>query len=299
MSGAETAKQPDAPFSLRFVAAPQDLSPYVNTLYAFRMVASRMDDVMPAYSAQLLLFYEGDAGLEFAEGPTGRSSDACIVAPMLEAAPYYVNGPAAAIGISMTALGWAAFSRLAVDEHADRVFQAEDVVGEERSSRLRDIASGLREKRVEIDEALAQLVDLFRSGLSKLPQDHIALIRETTDWLNSDFNPDLDELLGRVPQSRRTVQRLLRRYFGQPPSRIVKRYRAIRAATMLATPNLPEEVRAQILGSFFDQSHMIRDIRRYTGRTPSALAAPDSALGKRSLSVEGYGAIELVAGNNG
>ena len=67
------------------------------------------------------------------------------------------------------------------------------------------------------------------------------------------------------------MQRISRRYFGVAPAQVLKRFRAIRAAMVLANPALPDSFRDEMLASFFDQAHLIRDIRRYTGRTPTQL----------------------------
>ena len=48
---------------------------------------------------------------------------------------------------------------------------------------------------------------------------------------------------------------------------------------LLAHPALSETLRLEMMGSYFDQAHMIRDIRRYTGRTPRQLQVPTLARG--------------------
>ena len=40
---------------------------------------------------------------------------------------------------------------------------------------------------------------------------------------------------------------------------------------LLANPTLSDEIRNEIVSAYFDQAHLIRDIRRYTGRTPGGL----------------------------
>ena len=73
------------------------------------------------------------------------------------------------------------------------------------------------------------------------------------------------------------MQRIARRFFGVAPAQALKRHRAIRAAILVANPALSETPRLEMMGGYFDQSHLIRDIRRYTGRTPRQLRIPTLA----------------------
>ncbi|MEM6827346.1 MAG: helix-turn-helix domain-containing protein, partial [Pseudomonadota bacterium] len=102
--------------------------------------------------------------------------------------------------------------------------------------------------------------------------DHRAVLRAIEDWLESAFNPPIADLYDRVNLSARQIQRLCRRYYGVPPAQLLKRYRAIRAAMILAQKDPPAQLRDEILVAYFDQAHLIRDVRRYTGFTPKTLS---------------------------
>jgi methylphosphotriester-DNA--protein-cysteine methyltransferase len=67
------------------------------------------------------------------------------------------------------------------------------------------------------------------------------------------------------------VQRLVERYFGLPPRALARKYRALRVAALLSSPQLSLEDEAEIAEAFFDQSHMIREITHFVGRTPARL----------------------------
>ena len=54
--------------------------------------------------------------------------------------------------------------------------------------------------------------------------------------------------------------------------------RAVRAANLLAQPHLTDEGEAEIAAAFYDQPHMIREIRRYCGYTPARLGGPEEPL---------------------
>ena len=53
---------------------------------------------------------------------------------------------------------------------------------------------------------------------------------------------------------------------------VVKEYRAVRAASALARGQTLDD--AQLGDAFYDQSHLIREIKRFAGATPGQLANP-------------------------
>ena len=136
---------------------------------------------------------------------------------------------------------------------------------------------------------------LVRDGVAELPQKHAALIRTTFNWLGESFSPRVEDLYERLPYSQRQAQRLIVRFFGQPPATLVRRYRAIRAASLLALPRLAPEVIAELREAYYDQAHFIRDIREFTGRTPRALGPKEDTVVKDMLGPEGYGMVDLIA----
>ena len=82
-------------------------------------------------------------------------------------------------------------------------------------------------------------------------------------------------------------------FFGQSPVRLVRRYRAVRAATLLSLPELSEEMEADIREAFYDQAHLIKEIRFFTGRTPKRLLPEGASPVRDMLGPEGYGSVDL------
>ena len=97
-------------------------------------------------------------------------------------------------------------------------------------------------------------------------------------WLGSSLSPDVELLFGQLDYSRRQAERLITRYFGLTPMALSRKYRAVRAASLLAQPELTDEGEAEIATAFYDQPHMIREIRRYCGYTPTLLGGPEEPL---------------------
>lgn len=268
----------DAAHSLQidYVAPSADMRDFVHTLFVMRAGEGAARSIMPAYSAQLSCFVEGSGLIHFPGREMGQSHDLTLNAPMLQAAPLTLEGPTLNIGASFTPLGWSIFSGLGADKVHDTAFAAKDVVSPDE---LAPLEAALRQCRQGVIEPkdFARAVEGMIRRVCHLPSrrpraDHRSVLRAIEDWLESAFNPPIAELYESVSLSSRQVQRLCRRYYGVPPAQLLKRYRAIRAAMILAQKDSPAQLRDEILAAYFDQAHLIRDVRRYTGFTPSALS---------------------------
>jgi AraC-like DNA-binding protein len=86
-------------------------------------------------------------------------------------------------------------------------------------------------------------------------------------WLTDAASPSLDRLAELSGTSPRQLARLANRIYGAPPKLLARKYRALRAATMLC--DLPAAGLTTAQEAFYDQSHFIRELRRFTGLTPT------------------------------
>lgn len=248
---------------------------------------------MPSYSPQLMLFGRGSVSSDFPDGREGPVDGAFFVTQLDRAVPFYVHGPAQMVGVSLNMKGWAALTGLPVDKTINRILRVDQTLPEQRARALSVTAMKLGRGEFDGNEAARDVAAILVDALHALDPEHERFITRMLEWLGASFNPSLDELHDSLPMSPRTVQRLSNRYFGRPPITLAKRYRAIRAATFLSMPEIPQGVEAQIYDSFYDQAHLIRDLRRYTGRTPKRLGGEEESLGEKTLDVKGYGNSDL------
>ncbi|MFA6218664.1 MAG: hypothetical protein WC692_02685 [Erythrobacter sp.] len=276
--------------------APGDLEPYLNSLYIWRSDVAELDDYLPAYSGQMIAFVRGSGRMIFDDGAAGETCDAFFLAPLCEAREFKVKGPALMFGVSLNFRGWTALSGLAVSEHHDRFLPPGMVLGESLAEEFRRLAPRWRTGELGDEGLLEAMADIVRRGLSQLSPAHAQVIDRTLEWLSSSFRPDLEELYDTLPYSRRQVQRLVAQFFGQSPVRLVRRYRAVRAATLLSLPDLPKEIEADIREAFYDQAHLIREVRFFTGRTPRRLLPDAHSPITAMLGPKGYGSVDLFGG---
>lgn len=283
--------EPPPETQISYIDVSPDMRGVLHTLFITRAGDGRTDDIMPAYSAQIFSFVSGRGLIAFPDREAGRSEGIILSAPMLRAAPVTIEGPMLNVGASFTPIGWAAFCGLAADKVHDTVFPAKTVVSQEDLAPVVAELDRCRSGEISPETYCRAIEDMIRrvcrSSEYAPRADHEHLLNAIDAWLDSAFNPPVADLYDSVGLGQRQVQRLCRRYYGVPPAQLVKRYRAIRAAILLAHDDLSAELRDEVLAAYFDQAHLIHDIRRYTGRTPKSLSK--SPLGQDLFDPEGHG----------
>ncbi len=284
-------------YKFDWVAAPEALAPYLNSLYILRSGDEKVADKMPAYSGQLIVTLRGGATMRFAKGGVAEASEAFFQCPLLQAHDFELEPHTIMLGVSLNFRGWAALTGLTVDEYSDRSLDVDKVLAPELAERIHALAGRVASGELAEREALDALAQIVEDGITPLPERHLQVIDKTLEWLSSSFKPQIADLQAALPYSERQLQRLVTRFFGQPPVRLIRRYRAIRAATLLAMPDLPPKLEAEIRDAFYDQAHMIKEIRHFTGRTPRRLQPKVNSVVKDTLGEPGYGSVDLFGGN--
>lgn len=266
-------------FAYRLIAPPPAVAWAIHTFYVIETEVERVEEALPAYSAQLVLVARGAVRLAYAGGNTATASGVMFNAPQLRSAACTLDGPVMLVGASLTPIGWQALANLPADAVHDRPIPPAAVLAPEQIAALEESTAALASGCATPEDLCAALCAVIAEAPFAIRSDHLALVEAITRWLGSGFDPPLAALHDAVSVSPRQLQRIARRFFGVAPAQVLKRHRAIRAAMLLASPVLPERLRLEMLTSYFDQAHLIRDIRRYTGRTPRQLQAPSLASG--------------------
>ena len=228
----------------------------------------------------------------FRDGRVDPSHEVNLLTPFSVAAPFMVNGPFHSIGAVMSPLGWAALTGLDAGEHGNRLYRAGDWLGEKVEQVGQALCEDYRSGKLSGHECAAALCDFIAANLKPVNARHHELIKLTTRWLSSDLNPSVEDLYQAIPYSKRQVQRLVERYFGLPPQALARKYRALRAAGLISLPNLSPEYEAALGEAFYDQSHMIREIRLFAGRTPKRLTGDESAYLTEMLDLRNFREID-------
>ncbi len=259
-----------------YIAPPAAISDYVTTLYHFRCDEDEIRDIQPAAVGHLALFPYGKGEMHFRDGHSDPNHEVVVMTPPSNATPIVVDGPFHVIGAALTPLGWASLTGLHAGEHRDRLREASEILGDDIAELGNELNGNYRDGTMTGRECALAIGDYIGGKVKPINRRHAELIKVVSTWLGSSFNPDLADLLEMAAYSERQVQRLTERYFGLSPQALARKYRALRAAALLSFPTLTPEYEAELGEAFFDQSHMIREINRFVGRTPARLKNSDS-----------------------
>jgi AraC-like DNA-binding protein len=160
--------------------------------------------------------------------------------------------------------GWAALVKEDGYDWLDDGFDARELLGDAVMQvwrHMRDASSF--EERLKITQAYA---DTLFPQLDEGPDQ---FVRAVNAWLMESGSPDVDTLVAATGLSARQVERLTKRYYGLPPKQLARKYRALRAAGMLATGEAFDS--SDLADAFYDQSHLTRELKQFTGLTPGQL----------------------------
>jgi len=184
-----------------------------------------------------------------------------INGPAAAAATYHVEGPFHCFGMSLRAIGWKSLVGLPAHQVANQVLSGVEIFGPEVLALL------VRLRRLDRLEDMIRAVEPFLLARRRpVPLPHVALAAAVRDWVASG-EPGIEGLYARAPMSPRQVTRLCNEYFGGPPKHLERKFRAIRAAMRIYKGEDPKDAAAR----FSDQPHMIKELRRFTGHTPTSL----------------------------
>lgn len=267
----EPALTPAALMVVDYIEPPAAIAPYVTTLYHFRCDELVIRDIQPAAVGQLCLFPHGTGEMHFADGHRDPNHPVGLLTPLSRATPIVVDGPFHAFGAALTPVGWAALTGLHAGEYRDRLLAAGSVLGPEVDALGWRLMAAYRDGTMTGHECALAIGAYIEQRARPIQPRHLKLIVTVGRWLGAAFNPEVGELAGTEGYSLRQVQRLVERYFGLTPRALARKYRALRTAALLSAPTLAMEDEAAISEAFFDQSHMIREITHFVGRTPARL----------------------------
>lgn len=265
-------------FDLTYFDPPKGLERHVLALFDVHYHEEVWEDRHPAAMGQLLITVKGSGCARFGERLDEFGPKPILFNGFEVAAPHTLYGPSRFIGASFSPIGWAALTQVSVKDYRDRVVPACELLGEEVDFFTGDLIARCNQGRISGEQACLELAEWIRPRLRPIPEEHQRVIQLVLAWLGSSLNPSIDALFEGQPYSRRQTERLVQRYFGFAPRALARKFRAVRAANLLAQPDLTYEAEAELAEAFVDQPHMIKEIRRFCGYTPSRLGGDEDPM---------------------
>lgn len=279
--------QGELQFHTKMIAPPAEAAGLINTFYIIQTEGGAIEETVPAYSAQPFVMVRGRVTFTYADGSTAQSSTVTINAPQMRSADSVLEGPVLQVGASLTHIAWQKLANLPADKVHDQLIPASAILTPQQIASLEGAAEACRDGWIAPEALCTHLAAVIAEGPFNPRADHAAVVETILRWLASGLDPALADLYAEVEISPRQLQRICRRFFGVAPAQVLKRFRALRAAMVLSQPDISEKLFDELMATYFDQAHLIRDIRRYTGRTPTLLRK--QSLGSGLLDPAGHG----------
>jgi AraC-like DNA-binding protein len=259
---------------MELFAPPPAVAPFVTTFFRMECDERAIRDVQPSSIGIVALMAKGAGHMRFIDGRVEPSHPFTLLSPMPAAATFEVEGPWRVFGAMLAPLGWAGLTGLPAAQHGNRLYDGMEMLPPPLTSVAAALLKGY--EQLPVSDMVDRLAGAILASLRPIPPRHVAFVKTVADWLAQSLSPDLADLFARCDYGPRQVQRLAERYFGLAPSALARKYRALRAAVLLSRPTMTADEMAAVQDHFYDQSHMIREIRLFAGRTPARIADPDT-----------------------
>jgi AraC-like DNA-binding protein len=241
------------------------LAPFTSFFYEFRSFTDHFDDIDRADYAQLRFILGGTNGrFDFIDGHSQAMPPVFVVGPTTGNTRVRGDGHIWLFGVGLLPAGWASIMPMDASNAVNRVFDAAELFG--------SIIAETHRQLLQAESSAARLTIgniLMEKLISYENEAASTFTAMVDDWLAASLSPDVDALVRQSGLSRRQVERNCNRFYGAPPKMLARKYRATRAAVQLATGETCED--DLIESGFYDQSHFIRELRRFTGLTPTTI----------------------------
>ncbi|WOE75311.1 helix-turn-helix domain-containing protein [Alterisphingorhabdus coralli] len=258
--------------SLEYYAPAPELRDYVSVYYHFDCPEAEFTDIERAALAQVRFLLVGEADLEFADGHKVHTKGPVLLGPTTGFYRFSIKGPFRMFGMGLLPAGWGAATSRSAADVADRAVCAEEFWPE-----AGDYLEQLRNAKTV--QAMVTGANAILQGLVDLSSPDILTFTKMVDgWLAADPSPSVPELRTMTGLSDRQLARKVKQYYGVPPKYLSRKYRALRAARAMVDAN--DDDADYLRDAFYDQSHMIRELKIFAGMTPNELRYREGVVAK-------------------
>lgn len=259
-----------------YEAPGERLAELVSSFYRLDFAGDHFSELERADRAQFRFQLKGHGEYHFADGTMSSSFPVTIIGPTTAPVLAQSDCPLSIFGWGMPTAGWVALMGSTAGAYVDKALDARHIFGD-WIMEIRDelIAASDFEEQVEIGCLAAE--NIFRHK-SAAPFEFTSMVDA---WLISDGDPSVESLAAQSGLSQRQLERMTKRYYGLPPKKLARKYRALRAAQSLAHGDSLDETGLAL--AFYDQSHLIREVKQFTGLTPGQLRSGQSPLTRATM----------------
>jgi AraC-like DNA-binding protein len=255
--------------SIDYIMPAEHLRDYVSVYYVVEFTHG-FEDIERAALAQLRFSLDGGGTVHFARGRTFELRGVSVIGPTSTAIRYVCDGPYRMFGMGLLPAGWGLLTETPANSVRDSIVPANAIIPgvDDYMGQLQSM-SHVSEMAVLADSVLEPLIAEARP-------DILDFTRQVDHWLAANTSPEIADLQSITGLSTRQLARKVNHFYGMPPKYLSRKYRALRAARILAE-NVQED-HDYLYDAFYDQSHMIRELKLFTGTTPAKLGSDFSLL---------------------
>jgi AraC-like DNA-binding protein len=253
-----------------------DLAPYIRRFYIFEAALpddAVIEDFLLAETAFVRCLLRGEWSAETRPGEWNTAGNIVFFGANSGPLRVRVKGGFAVTGFAIRPSGWHAMFTGPHSMFADDMLPLQQLWGEIADEMISGVlkATDDEEQLHAMESCIRERLKLF-PGVAPDPQ-----MAEFEIIARTDSTIRIEDVAVRIGLSVRQLERRCLASFGLTPKAILRRSRFLDAAAALRGFSNPSEVELGAL-RYYDQSHMNREFRRYTGMTPRAFANASTPL---------------------
>lgn len=253
------------------------LAPLVSVYGSFVAEGSAQLLSLPSLLGQIHISLGGTGFYQFADGRVLPTPPIALCGPFNSAFRFLAPPDFRFVTVGLFASGWQRLARIPAHDLSDMVIDATCLWGQQPIQELLDRLHGKRLDGSHIPSIENFLIEAIGANDVE-PDPYVALVDR---WLETSSDLSLASLAADMDISQRQIMRVTRQWHGASPKLLSMKYRALRSATALAITN-GEGIDAA-LESYWDQSHLIRDFRRFIGATPRQFLSEVSPMARSTI----------------
>jgi AraC-like DNA-binding protein len=254
-----------AEIDLDYRVPAADVADYATLFYFFQTDLPVFQDTERADHAQVRFrLDDGAAEYTFVDGSVCAATPVHVMGPSSAAYHVRAEGPVRVFGWGLTAAGWAAMLGGDASNALNSALDAVPLLG----ARMMQVRAALIEAS-DIDAMTAIGTALIHDLVGESCREMMQFARMVDQWLEDSPSPEIEDLIVVTGLSRRQVERKCNAMYGAPPKLLARKFRALRAAVAMRGRDLSFD--DAVGRGFYDQSHLIREIKQFTGLTPKQI----------------------------
>ncbi len=247
-----------------FAAPEQPLSSFIAFFYRYEGGDNSQGSPERADVAHCRFALVGGSSLKIGAAPIQKLPRDSVVGPRNCFSIASNVGDHVLFGFSMLPAGWHALVNCGASQLADRVGEARDLIGS---------LSGEIRAKLSPDASLSEMVEavqpLLRSACLAKGETPFWFINAVTELFAEHISPSFEMLIEKTGLSANRAERMLLDLYGASPKLFLRKSRALRVANRIIHGE--GDWRDYVGDAFYDQSHCIREIKKFTGMTPAQL----------------------------